>query len=250
MPTRTVYRLIYWPTIQGRGEFVRLALEEAGATYVDVARLPADKGGGEAAILKYTQGRHAGLRPFAAPILVYGRTVLSQVANILSFLGPRLGLTPRDTTGRCAVNQIQLTIADFVTEIHDTHHPIAGSLYYKDQKPAARRRAELFRAERLPKFLRYFEDLLAHNKRRRAQHLVGTQLTYADLSLFQVMTGLAYAFPNALAKLVPEIPRVCALRDQVAARPRIAAYLISDRRISNNEDDIFRKYPELDAAAK
>lgn len=249
MPTRTTYRLIYWPTIQGRGEFVRLALEEAGASYVDVARLPEDQGGGASAILAYTEGHHAGLRPFAAPILVSGRTVLSQVANILSFLGPRLGLVPRDATGRSAVNQIQLTIADFVTEIHDTHHPIASSLYYKDQKPAARRRAALFRGERLPKFLHYFEDLLKHG-RRSAQHLIGTQLTYADLSLFQVMTGLAYAFPNALEKLVPEIPRVCALRDQVAARPRIAAYLVSARRVPSNDDDIFRKYPELDAAAK
>lgn len=246
---RSPYRLYYWSSIQGRGEFIRLALEEAGAPYLDMARLPEEKGGGDAAILQFTEGRRVGLRPFAAPFLVVGRTVLAQVANILSFLGPRLGLVPRDAVGRAAVNQIQLTIADFVSEVHDTHHPLAGSLYYEDQKPAARRRAELFRQERLPKFLSYFESLLAHNGRKKAQHLVDGRLTYADLSLFQVMTGLSYAFPNALGRLLPQLPRVCALRDQVAARPRIAAYLISDRRLPNNQDDIFRRYPELDDKA-
>ena len=42
-----VYELHYWPRIQGRGEFVRLALEQAGAEYVDVARGPKSSGGGE-----------------------------------------------------------------------------------------------------------------------------------------------------------------------------------------------------------
>lgn len=244
--TKSSYRLFYWSSIQGRGEFIRLAFEEAAIPYLDVARLPAKKGGGDAAILQYMKGAHPGLRPFAPPFLVTSRTVVAQVANILAFLGPRLGLVPRDSIGRAAVNQIQLTIADFVSEVHDTHHPLASSLYYEDQKPAARRRAEIFRKERMPKFLSYFESLLEHRGRRKEQHLVGSQLTYADLSLFQVMTGLSYAFPRALERLLPTIPRVCALRDQVAARPRIAAYLISDKRLPNSEEDIFRRYPELD----
>lgn len=247
---RSSYRLYYWSSIQGRGEFIRLALEEAGAPYVDVARLPGGKGGGDTAILEFMAGRRVGLVPFAPPFLVVGRTVLAQTTNILSFLGPRLGLVPRDAAGRAAVNQLQLTIADLVSEVHDTHHPLASSLYYEDQKPAARRRAELFRKERLPKFLSYFESLLARGKRRKAQHLVGDRLTYADLSLFQVMTGLSYAFPSALGRLLPQLSRVCALRDQVAARPRIAAYLTSDRRLPNNQDDIFRRYPELDDKAE
>ncbi len=236
------YELYYWTGIQGRGEFVRLAFEEAGVAYTDVARGDA----GDEAIVSMMAGKGGGLRPFAPPFLKVGRLVIAQTANILRYLGPRLGLVPGDETSRLAAHQHQLTIADLVVEAHDTHHPLGGSLYYQDQKPEARRRAALFVNERMPKYLGYFDALLGDNKRGKGRHLVGKGLSYVDLSLFQVMEGLAYAFPNALERLRRRIPRVQSVRDLVAERPCIAAYLASPRRIPFNEHGIFRHYPELD----
>jgi glutathione S-transferase len=238
------YELYYWPSLQGRGEFIRLAFEEAGASYVDVARLPAKQGGGVPAIQRILRGEGGGLKPFAPPVLKVGDLVLAQVANILQFLGPRIGLAPEDEPGRIAAHQIQLTVADLVGEVHDTHHPIGADLYYEDQKPEAKRRAAAFVSKRMPKFLGYFEDALQKNG---GEYLVGGDLTYVDLSMFQVLSGFAYAFPKGLASVASGIPGLMALRDRVAARPRIAAYLASDRRLPFNEQGIFRHYPELDA---
>jgi glutathione S-transferase len=233
------YELHYWPGIPGRGEFVRLALEEAGVHYVDVARGPQ----AEATLLRAQQ--QASQPPFAPPFLRIGARVIGQTANILLFLGERHGLAPKSEPGRLWTHQLQLTIADLVGEVHDSHHPIAGSLYYEDQKREAKRRTEHLIAERLPKYLRYFESVLGAD-RRRARWLVGGRLTYADLSLFQVVAGLDYAFPTAFARLKRNTPLVVALADRVAGRPRIAAYLASPRRQPFNVHGIFRHYPELD----
>ncbi|HKA91913.1 MAG TPA: glutathione S-transferase [Haliangiales bacterium] len=236
------YELYYWSGIQGRGEFIRLAFEEAGVKYDDVGR----GDGGDDAIGRFMAGNGEGLRPFGPPFLKVGRLVIAQTANILQFLGPRLGLVPDDEASRLAAHQNQLTIADLVVEAHDTHHPLGGAFYYEDQKPEAKRRSALFVRERMPKFLGYFEALLGDNKRGKGRHIVGKDLTYVDLSLFQIMEGLAYAFPNGMARLRRRTPRLHALRDLVAARPRVAAYLASPRRIPFNEYGIFRRYPELD----
>jgi glutathione S-transferase len=238
------YELYYWPTIQGRGEFVRLALEEAGARYVDVARGSKKEGGGVAAMMALLGDAKVPHPPFAPPFLKAGRLLIGQTANILMFLGDRHRLAPANKAGRLWTHQLQLTIADFVGEIHDTHHPVGASLYYEEQKEEAERRAAEFRAQRAPKFLRYFETALARNG--RGTHLVGGSLTYADLSLFQVVSGLRYAFPQMMKRLQRKLPRVIALHDRVAARPRIAAYLSSDRRLPFSEEGIFRCYPELD----
>lgn len=244
---RERYQLYYWPNIQGRGEFVRLALEEAGARYVDVARLPKKEGGGIEALLAMLKKPAVPVRPFAPPILKVGRLVLAQTANILHVIAPRLGLVPADEASRIAAHQLQLTIADFISEVHETHHPIASSLYYEDQKPEARKRAKHFAGERIPKFLGYFETVLADNKKGKGRHAVGGKVSYVDLSLFQIMLGLAYAFPRAVGRLQKKLPLLVALRDHVVRRPRIAAYLASERRLAWNEDDLFRRYPELDA---
>jgi glutathione S-transferase len=236
------YELYYWPSIQGRGEFARLALEEAGADYRDVAR-EGDRG--MAAMMKLLDGRAAPRPPFAPPFLKAGRLLIGQTANILLFLGPRHGLAPATEGGRLWTHQLQLTIADLVQEVHDTHHPIASGLYYRDQRKEARRRAADFRENRAPKFLDYFERVLARN-RSGAGFLVGARLSYADLSLFQIAAGLRYAFPNAMARLERKHRRVMALHDMVRARPRIAAYLASERRLPFSEDGIFRHYRELD----
>jgi len=244
--------LYYWPTIQGRGEFVRLALEDAGVDYVDVARLPKKKGGGVEALLAMMGKAGAPVRPFAPPFLEVGKLVVAHTANILQVIGPRLGLVPKDERSRIAAHQLQLSITDFVAEVHDTHHPIATSLYYEDQKAEARARSKHFIKQRIPKYLGYFESVLKENKanaRRKGPFALGRASTYVDLSLFQVMVGLAYAFPKAMRRLEieEEVSHLVALRDRVAARPRIEAYLASERRIPFNEDGIFRRYPELDA---
>jgi glutathione S-transferase len=238
------YELYYWPSIQGRGEFVRLALEDAGAAYVDVARGAKKDGGGVAALLRVLAEEGAARPPFAPPFLRAETLLIAQTANILLFLGAHHRLAPADEAGRLWTHQLQLTLADFVDEIHDTHHPIAGSLYYEDQREEARRRAAEFRSERAPKFLGYFERVLERNP--PGAWLVGDAPTTADLSLFQVVAGLRYAFPRTMARLEDACPRVAALHDRVSSRPRIAAYLSSERRIPFNQEGIFRHYPELD----
>ncbi|HEY2899001.1 MAG TPA: glutathione S-transferase family protein [Polyangia bacterium] len=239
------YELFYWPSIQGRGEFIRLAFEEAGVPYVDVGRRPESDGGGAGAVVRILKD-HSGTAAFAPPVLKHGALVLWQTPNILAWLGPRLSLCPPDEAARLSINAVQLTVADFITEVHDVHHPIGSGLYYEDQLAEARRTAEIFARERLPKFLKYFEQLLADNAVSNHAFVVGGAISYADLSLFQVMAGLDYAFPKSLAKLKPALPRLCALAAAVAARPRVAAYLKSARRIPFNQKGIFRHYPELD----
>ena len=234
------YELYYWPGIQGRGEFVRLALEEAGADYIDVAR---EKGTG--ALMRLWESAAVTTPSFAPPFLRDGKLVIGQTANILFHLGGKLGLSPKTEAARLWTHQIQLTVTDLVVEAHDTHHPLGGDLYYEDQKPESKRRAELFRRNRIPRFLEWFDAILARNS-KGDRHLVGARLTYADLSLFQVIEGLRYAFPQAMARTEKKYPRLVALHDRVAARPNIAAYLASERRIPFNEDGIFRHYAELD----
>jgi len=223
------YELFYWPEIQGRGEFVRLALEDAGASYVDVAREPRR--------MPELSRVLAQQRAFAPPFLRAGRLIVSQTANILHYLGPRLGLAPNAEARRAELNQLMLTVMDFVVEVHDTHHPIASSLYYEDQLEESRRRAQVFRKERLPKFLAHFE---AHVKPR-------ARVTYVELALFQLVAGLRYAFPRAMRRQEKKVPGLVALHDRIRERPKLAEYLASERRIPFNQMGIFRHYPELDA---
>jgi glutathione S-transferase len=227
------YELYYWPSIPGRGEFVRLALEDAGASYVDVARRPR----GMAAMMNVMQSEAVKRAPFAPPFLRAGELVIAQTANILLYLGPRLGLAPGNEAGRLWVHQLQLTIADWLVEAHDVHHPIGGGLYYEQQKREAKRRAAEFRKNRLPKFLGYFETVMPPDEKTH----------YAQLSLYQMIEGLRYAFPRAMKKLEPEFPGIAELHRRVAARPRLAKYLRSKRRLPFNRQGIFRHYPELDA---
>lgn len=240
------YLLYYWPHIQGRGEYVRLALEEAGADYVDVARLPESEGGGRPAVSRMLEKAADGRTPFAPPILQAGKLLISQTANILHYLGPRLGLVPKAEAARLWAHQLQLVITDLVVEAHDTHHPIAKSLYYEEQKPEALRRSENFRALRLPKFLGYFERLLETHP-GGDRHLVGKSLSTVDLSMFQVISGLNYAFPKTMEGMSSQCPHLTALHRMVMKRPRVAAYLASSRRLPFNQHGLFRHYPELDA---
>ena len=232
------YELYYWPSIQGRGEYVRLALEDAGANYADVAR--GDRG--MAAMTRMMEAR-SGTPPFAPPFLKAGQLLIGQTANILLYLGSRHGLAPKAEAGRLWVHQLQLTVADFVLEVHDTHHPLGPSLYYEDQRAPAKKRTDEFWKQRVPKYLGYFERLLKNNG---GSYLTGRRLTYADLSLFQIVEGLRYAFPKRMKAFERRIPGLVDLHDRVAIRPNIKAYLASDRRIAFNEDGIFRRYKVLD----
>jgi glutathione S-transferase len=233
------YELYYWPSIQGRGEFVRLALEEAGADYVDVAR----GARGMAAMTRMMDAR-TGTPPFAPPFLKAGRLVIGQTANILLYLGSRHGLAPKTEAGRLWLHQLQLTVTDIVQEAHDTHHPLGPSLYYEEKRGPAKKRSDEFWSERVPKYLGYFERLLEAGG---SAYLIGRRLTYIDLSLFQIVEGLRYAFPKRMKAFERKIPGLVDLHDRVAGRTNIKAYLESDRRIAFNEDDIFRQYRELDA---
>jgi len=239
------YELHYWPSIQGRGEFVRLALEAAGADYVDVARQGAAASGGEAALARRLDDPRQPRASFAPPFLVHGDLIVGQTAAILLYLGPRLGLAGKSEADALWTHQLQLTVADAVAEAHDTHHPLSVSQYYDDQKSAALERARAFRDERIPKFLNWFERVLRLNPQGDA-HLVGDALSYADLSLFQLVDGLRYAFPKAASRALVDTPAVKKLHDNVARRQRVRAYLDSPRRIAFNEDGIFRRYAELD----
>jgi glutathione S-transferase len=236
------YELYYWDGIQGRGEFVRLALEQAGADYLDVAR----SGAGTQKMMEFMQGRHGPLNtPFAPPFLRDGDMVVSHVANILQYLAPKLQLVPEDEASRLWANGLQLTITDFLTEVHDTHHPINTADYYEEQRDEAKARSEAFLKHRVPKFIGYFNQVIDRNP-SGSGHSVGSELTYVDLSLFQLAEGLRYAFPKAMARFDNEYPLVAAIRDKVRNLPRIAAYLKSGRRLPFNESGIFRRYPELD----
>jgi glutathione S-transferase len=234
------YALYYWPSIQGRGEFIRLALEEAGADYVDAAR----RSGGVAAMMKIIEGKGVAHPPYAPPFLKAGKLIIAQTAEILFYLGPRLNLAPRDEAGRLWAHQLQLTISDLVVEIHDTHHPVSGWLYFEEQRPAARRRTKDFWRYRVPKYLGYFERLLRKNG---GKYAVGRRLSYVDLSLFQIVEGLRYAFPKRMKRFEKKVPLLVALHDRVAKRPRIKAYLASKRRIPFSQWGIYRYFKELDA---
>jgi glutathione S-transferase len=236
------YQLYYWPSIQGRGEFVRLALEDADADFVDVARAPRR---GVRELERFFADGSVEHPPFAPPFLTAGKLVIAQTANILLYLGPRLGLVPKNDASRLWAHQLQLTVADWVAETHDVHHPIAGALYYEDQKLEAKRRAADFTASRLPKYFGYFEAILKRHP-RGSEYLLGKKLCYVDLSIFQMVEGLRYAFPRTMKKLEPNHRRTSALHDRVAARPRLRQYLDSPRRLPFNQNGIFRHYPELD----
>jgi glutathione S-transferase len=239
------YELYYWDGLQGRGEFVRLALEDAGAEYVDVAR----SSKGMDAMMKILNSKSEPHIPYAPPFLKDNELIIPHVANILQYLGPKLGLAPKDESLRYVAHGLQLTIADMIAEVHDTHHPLATDLYYEDQKDAAKIRTQNFLDQRVPKFMSYFERVLKQNPHGDTQ-IVGDSTTYVDLSIFQLVDGLHYAFPRAMKTFGKHYPRVAALHDAVLQRPNIAAYVDSERRIPFNESGIFRHYPELDQDAR
>jgi glutathione S-transferase len=232
------YELYYHAANAGRGEFIRLPLEEAGADYVDVAREP----GGAEKMARFMQDASVAHPQFAPPFLKDGDLVIGQTANILLYLGPKIGLAPEDEGERLWAHQLQLTIADLVQAIQHTHHPVAHGLYYDAQKAEAATYTKHFFAERVPKFLGYFERVLGSR-----DHMVGASLSYVDLSLFWLFEGLRFAFPTRMWGLEPAYPGLVALRDHVALRPNIVAYRKSPRYMAFNDRGVFRHYPELDA---
>jgi len=245
------YELIYWPGIPGRGELVRLALEEAGAAYTDTAK----QEGGVKFVLSQIDTKNLGDAvnppPLAPPILKHGDLTINQTSNILLYLGPRLGLVPpadEDEDAIYKVNELALTALDGLSnEAHDCHHPVASGLYYEDQKDEAKRKSEDYIANRIPKFLGYFERVLKGEASKGGEWLYGGQLTYADLVLFQCLDGVKHAFPKAIGRMEKEgtYKGVFELYERVKERPKIKKYLASERR-QKYSMGIWRHYPELD----
>ncbi|VVD62492.1 glutathione S-transferase [Pandoraea terrigena] len=241
------FELFYWPGLQGRGEFVRLAFEATGTPYVEVAQGDGP-GQGMDGLMDTMDDPACADPPFAPPFLRVGDELIAQTANILAYLGPRLGLVGESPRARRWVNQLQLTLADLVDEVHDAHHPIASRLYYSQQRTEARKRTADLVEYRLPKFFAYFEHVLANNPQASGWLSEGA-MSYADLSLFQVIAGLDYAFPRAMSRFAGAFPRCQTVHDAVARVPRVAAYLKSPRRIPFNTTGIFRHYKALDRAS-
>ncbi len=237
------YRLYYWPTLPGRGELVRVVLEDIGADWVDVAR--SGDAPNFAAVRSILTAPPGGTPPSAPPVLVHGDLVLCQSANIALYLGQQHDRLPDVPGGLFVANQLLATLADIVAEAHDTHHPIGKHLYYEDQKAAAIANARGFVEKRLPKWLGYLDRVLAASG---TGVLAGSGASVVDLYAFQVLEGLAWAFPNAWARVTADLPRILDYRARIAARPRLAAYLASDRRMPFNDSGVFRRYPELDPA--
>lgn len=180
------YELIYWPSIPGRGEFIRLALEEAGVEYTDKAVTSADEAVKD--VQAQTTGTGDANNPptFAPPVLRHDDLYISQTPNILQYIATRHGLAP-EGAGLYHVNALALTILDGLSnEAHDTHHPVGVGLYYEDQKEESRRRAKDYVVNRLPKFFDYLQRVLQGKKSGDGPWLYGGKLTYADLVLFQV----------------------------------------------------------------
>ncbi|KAH7124233.1 glutathione transferase [Dactylonectria macrodidyma] len=246
------YDLIYWPTVPGRGEAVRLMLEEAGASYTDTAVEENCIELVMAQTSKTNTGDASNPPPFAPPILKHGNLLIHQLPNILQYLSTRLGLAPTyddENNGIFHVNQLALTALDGLSnEAHDVHHPISVDFYYEDQKEAAKKRAENYIDSRLPKFIGYFERVLKGEASGEGPWLYGGALSYADLVLFQCIDGLKFAFPKALAKMEEskEYEGVFKLYGAVKERPRIKEYLASDRRLKYG-NGLWRHYPELDS---
>lgn len=238
------YKLYYWPSLPGRGEFPRLVMEVAGVPYEDVSRAALARGDNPIAPILHMRGPDApGIPAFAPPILVDGDTVVAQAPNVCLYLGMRHGLAPTDTAGLCTANQHLLTLADIVAEAHDTHHPVSTTLRYEDQREAAIEAARLFRTARLPKWLGYLERVAVHAD---TGWMLGDDLSVVDLALFNVIEGLRWAFPIAMARASAQTPRIVAIHARVRALAAVQSYLSSDRRLAYNADGIFRRYPELD----
>lgn len=235
------YQLWYWPGIQGRGEFVRLPLEAAGIAYDDCARVR----GAEALVADLERRQKDGRGPFAPPYLAFEGFAIAQVAAILWWLGTRHDLAPSNMRDRMWLHQLQLTISDFVAEVHQVHHPVGTGLYYEDQKPEAARFAQEFREARMPKFLGHLERAAQGSA---GEWLVGDRWTYVDTSIFQLVEGLRYMFPQRMGRIEGDYPGLLRIHALVTDLPGIRAYLASERRVPFNTNGIFRHYPELDAA--
>jgi glutathione S-transferase len=229
-------QLWYWPDIPGRGEFIRLALEAAEVDYADMAR---EKG---AKAMLDDMASRSGIAPLAPPYIVDGDLCIGQTAHILAVLADRHGFGAGDLPTDLQLIQLQLDVSDMVSEVHAVHHPISGALYYRDQMDAAYEAAQHFRGTRIPRYLDHFERALAE---QGGPFVLGEQWTHVDTSLFQLLEGLDYMFPNRMAEL--DYPRLALCREAVMEIEGIDAYLGSERRLAFSEDGLFRHYPELDS---
>jgi glutathione S-transferase len=188
--TGEVFELIYWPGDPGRAEHIRLALEYAGAKYIDTA-LSKDA---LTTVLAQISDDQLGdsLNPpcYAPPILRHGQLAINQTPNVLLYLGPKLGLVPgidENPNNLFRVNALALSALDGLSnEVHNCHHPISTSLYYEEQKDESIRASTAWVTKRLPIFLAYFQKVLSGEASGQGPWLFGGKTSYADLVLYHV----------------------------------------------------------------
>ncbi|QIW96113.1 hypothetical protein AMS68_001631 [Peltaster fructicola] len=253
------YELLYHPQIPGRGEFIRLAFEAVGVSYTDVAN---DKKDGYSEVqsicmndeINSSDGNPPILAPPALRVPGAGpdgtALILAQTPNILFYLGEKLGLVSTAEADKYHTYQLVLTALDLNNEIHDSHHPIAPSAYYEDQSAEALKKAADVRNARLPKFFSYFERSLQHNHTNGGgKFLIGGRLSIADTTVWQVLDGAYFAFPNEMAARKAEYPELLdTFYNSVKQEPHLKQYLASGRRRAYGMG-VFRHYPELDRQA-
>ncbi|MXO64197.1 glutathione S-transferase [Altericroceibacterium endophyticum] len=237
-----VYDFWYWPTLPGRGDFIRYPLEAAQIPYTDCARDAEDGFAAVAEHLEAKQGCHA----FAVPLLETGSESIAQTANILLFLNQEHGLGPSDAAGMRYLNQLQCDIADITEEVHAVHHPISTAFYYEDQRDAAIQSAEKFREQRIPKYLAHFERIA--NAHDGDWLLEGDSWSTGDTSIAYLLDGLHFMFPLRMAALQSDYPTIHQIQQKTFALEYLDAYRASDRCAAFGTEGIFRNYPELDAA--
>ncbi|TAQ89053.1 hypothetical protein B7494_g2622 [Chlorociboria aeruginascens] len=246
------YELIYYTGVPGRGEHVRLMLEEAGVPYEDTQFLSFDEA--RKNVTSWLAGGEHGNPPyFAPPLFKHGDLVISQTPNILLYLGPKLGLAGSRENDLYKINALALTALDLLcNEVHDTHHPIAVMLTWEEQKGESKRRSKYWVQNRLPTVLAYWQRVLENEERGSGLWLLGDIFTYADLVLFQCLDGTNYSFPKAIkqARETGKYDKVFKLYEDVKARPNIAQYLASNRRQKEQDWGIYRHYDDNDVIAE
>lgn len=185
--------------------------------------------------------RIPGEGPDGKPLLIY------QTPSILSYLGDKLDLAGSNEAEKSWILSHTLTALDLNNEAHDTHHPIAVAKYYEEQKEESLKKSTDFREARIPKFLGYFERVLKGNEEQgKGKYLVGSKLSFADTTLWHVLSGLLFAFPKEMEARKAEFELLFGtFYNSVKEASGVKEYLASGKRKPFSMG-VFRHYPELD----
>nr|ACM44934.1 sigma-class glutathione S-transferase [Laternula elliptica] len=210
--------LYYWPGFKGRAEFVRLVFEEAGIPYLESNQGVADS------IIKGEIGGYPVMMP---PVVAKGDFRLGQTQMICQYLAGKYGLAPKGEEDKIHAEQVCASMYDYLTEGYGAFHGAKPGVKYADQKEEAQRYIDRVVQQRLPRYLKHFETVLAANTAGTG-FLFGDSISHADLALFHIMNATEFQFPEVY-KSADYIPLLKAHRDRIASRPNIVAYTQSER---------------------